>query len=123
MAQAIEKLNKVQPLPRGAGLTITEVTSRPDNEVRTFNIRWTTAGLGRVLIFLVRLNVTYDNGRTATASELVAQNRRSIELSVSEIQGIFKVVRFNVTVTAVLISLNPPKIDQVTAEQDGQIKK
>jgi hypothetical protein len=121
MVQAIEKLNKVRALPRGASLAITQVSSQPDNEVRRFTIRWTTAGLGRVLIFVVRLSVTYDNGKTAAVSEIVAQNRRSVELSVSEIQGFFRVVSFNVKVRAVVVNVNPPKVELITAEQDGDV--
>lgn len=123
MVQAMEKLNEQATLPRGGGLTITKVSSQPDNEARKFTVRWTTDGLGRVFVFLVRLTVTYDNGRTATASEIVAQNRRSIDLFVSEIQGFFRVVSFSVRVTAVVLSLNPIKIEQVTARQDGNITK
>lgn len=123
MVQAMEKLNKSPTLARGAGITITKVSSQPDNEVRKFTVRWTTAGLGRVLIFLVRLTVSYDNGRIATTNEIVAPNRRSVELSVSEIQGFFRVVSFNVKVTAIVFNLNPPKIERVTTQQDGQITK
>jgi hypothetical protein len=122
MVQAIKKL-KTEAVPRGGSLTITQVSSRPENEARRFAVRWSANGLGRVLVFLVRLSVTYDNGSTATSSEIVAQNRRSVELFVSEIQGFFKVVSFNVRVTAVTIDLNPPGFEQVTAQQDGQIKK
>ena len=121
MVQAVEQLSKIQAPPRGGSIAITQVSSRPDNETRRFAIRWRTFGLDRVLIFLVRLTVTYDNGSTATVSDIVAQNRRSVELSVSEIQGHFSVVKFNVTVTAVLFNLNPPKIEKVTAQQDGKI--
>jgi hypothetical protein len=121
MVQAMEKLNERSTLPRGTGITITKVSSEHDNEARRFTVKWTTAGLAKVLIFFVRLTVTYDNGRPATTSEIVAQNRRSIELFISEIPGFFRVVTFSVTVTAVLLSLNPLKIEQVTAQQNGQI--
>ena len=123
MAQAMKRLNKMPAPPRGRRIIITEVSSRPDNEARTFTIRWTTAGIERVLVFLVRLKVTYDNGGSATTSEIVGQNRRSVELSVNEIQGFFRVVSFNVTVAAIVINLNPPKVERVTAQQDGQITK
>jgi hypothetical protein len=123
MVQAIEKLKKTEAVPRGGGIRITEVSSQPDNEARRFTIRWSPVRLGKILVFLVRLKVTYDNGSTATASEIVAQNRRSAELFVSEIQGFFRVVSFNVRVTAVTFDLNPPGIEQVTASQDGVVKK
>ena len=123
MVQALEQLSKIQAPPRGGGIAITEVSSRPDNEVRTFTIKWRTLGIDRVLIFLVRLAVTYDNGQTATIADIVGKNRRSVDLSVSEIQGQFRVVSFNVTVTALVFNLNPPQIEMVTAQRDGQIAK
>ena len=123
MVQALEHLSKIQAPPRGGGIAITQVSSRPDNEVRTFTIKWRTLGIDRVLIFLVRLAVTYDNGQTATIADIVGKNRRSVDLSVSEIQGQFRVVSFNITVTALVFNLNPPQIERVTAQRDGQIAK